>query len=176
MILVCDTREQKMLDFSGIEGIEKIEELGLSYGDYSAIVHECPVPIIFERKAFGDLWGTMTSGHDRFKREMQRAKDDGIKLILMIEGTYSDVWNGFDKSSYDGQSMLKKLAMMYVRYDLEYVFCESRRVMARRIADTFLAVERNWTKENSKTISNLGVNSPNRCIDSQASFGEEIIP
>lgn len=145
-----DTREQKPLDFSGIEGVKKVEVMTLSYGDYSGIVHGHPVPILFARKAFGDLWGTMTTtdGHKRFKAEMQRAKDASMKLVLIIEGSYSDVWNGFDKSAYDGVSMLKKLATMYTRYDLEYVFCESRRVMARRIADTFYAIERNWAKEN----------------------------
>lgn len=138
-----DSREQKTLDFEGIEGVEKVETMGLSYGDYSAIVHGKPVPLIFERKGFSDLWGTMTSGYDRFKREMERAKADNVKLILIIEGSYSDVWNGFERSKYDGASMLKKLATLYVKYDLEYVFCESRRVMARRIADTFYAIERN---------------------------------
>ena len=140
--MITDSREQAKLDFSGIEGIEKVETLSLPYGDYTAIVHGKSVPIVYERKAFGDLWQTMTSGYDRYKREMERAKDDAIKLILIIEGSYTDVWNGFERSKYDGESMLKKLATLYVKYDHEYIFCESRRVMARRIADTFLAVER----------------------------------
>ena len=62
MILICDTREQKCLDFKGIEGIEKIENMALAFGDYSAIVHGRPAPIIFERKGISDLFGTMTSG------------------------------------------------------------------------------------------------------------------
>lgn len=142
MVIIWDSREQKNLDFSGIEGVEKVEEMALAYGDYTAIVHGRPVPIVWERKGFSDLWGTMTSGYDRFKREMERAKADNIKLILAIEGTYSDVWNGFERSQFDGPSMLKKLATLFVKYDLEYHFCESRRVMARRIADTFYAIER----------------------------------
>lgn len=140
-----DSREQLELDFSGIEGVEKVEKVCLAYGDYTAIVHGNPVPLVFERKGFADLWGTMTSGYERFKKEMERAKVDNVKLILIIEGTYTDVWNGFERSQYDGGSMLKKLATLYTRYDLEYVFCESRRVMARRIADTFYAVERGYS-------------------------------
>lgn len=145
MVIISDTREQNELDFSGIEGVEKVEVMGLAYGDYTALVHSKPVPIVFERKGFSDLWGTMTKGHDRFKAEMERAKKDNVKLILIIEGTYSDVWNGFERSAFSGQAMLKKLAMMYTRYDLEYVFCESRRVMSRRICDTFHAIERNFS-------------------------------
>lgn len=120
----------------------------LSYGDYSGIVHEKAVPILFCRKGFSDLWGTFstTDGHRRFKNELERAKSDGMKLVLIIEGSYTDVWNGFERSQFDGPSMLKKLATLYTKYDLEYIFCESRRVMARRIADTFYAIERNFKK------------------------------
>ena len=89
----------------------------------------------------------MTNSYDRFKREMERAKKSEFKLILAIEGTYTNVWNGYDHSQFSGESMVKKLAMLQVRYDIETWFCESRRVMSRRIADLFLAVERNWAKE-----------------------------
>ena len=145
-MIISDTREQMGLDFKDIEGIESVEELALPYGDYTALVNKRPIPIVFERKSFSDLWGTMTGGYERFKKEMERAKTDNVKLILIIEGSYTDVWNGFERSTFDGSSMLKKLATMYVKYDQEYIFCESRRVMARRIADTFLAVERNYAK------------------------------
>jgi ERCC4-type nuclease len=146
VIIVQDTREQKPLDFSNIEGVEKVEVMTLSYGDYTAVVHGRPVPILFARKGFSDLWGTFstTDGHRRFKAEMQRAKDANMKLILIIEGTYSEVWDGFERSQYDGPSMLKKLSTLYTKYDLEYIFCESRRVMARRIADTFYSIERGF--------------------------------
>lgn len=144
MVIISDTREQKELDFSGIEGVEKVEKIGLAFGDYTAIVHEKPVPIVFDRKGLGDLFGTMTSGYERWKREMARAKEANFKLILIVEGSYTDVWNGTEHSKFSGESMIKKLHMMQVRYDLETVFCESRRVMARYIAGLFLAVERNY--------------------------------
>lgn len=142
MILICDTREQKLLDFKGIEGIKEVVIDTLPYGDYTALINEKPVPIVFERKGISDLFGTMTSGYARFKAEMARAKESNMKLILIIEGSYTDVWQGIPHSQFDGDSMLKKLATLYVKYDLEYIFCESRRVMARRIVDTFSAIER----------------------------------
>ena len=148
MVILSDTREQAGLDFSGIEGVEKVEIIGLAYGDYTALIgkERKPVPIVFERKSFSDLWGTMstTNGHRLHKEKIRKAELDNVKLILIIEGSYSDVWNGFERSSYDGPTMLKKLATLYTKYDHEYIFCESRRVMARRIADTFYAVERNY--------------------------------
>lgn len=147
LVITCDTREQKMLDFSGIEGVDKIEEFGLAYGDYSAVIDDKPVPIVFERKGLGDLFGTMGAGYERYKKEMGRAKDANVKLILLIEGTYTDVWNGTERSQISGESMIKKLHTLYVKYDHEFWFCESRRVMARRIVDTYSAVQRCWLKE-----------------------------
>jgi len=147
VVIVTDTREQRVLDFKGIEGVDKVENMALSFGDYTAIVHDKPVPIVIERKGIGDLWGTMTSGYDRFKREMERAKSANMQLILAVEGTYTDVWNGFERSQFEGHSMVKKLAVMQVRYDLQTWYCESRRVMARRIVDLFSAVERNYKHE-----------------------------
>lgn len=146
MIIIQDSREQLELDFSGIEGVEKVEKIGLPFGDYTAVVHDKPVPIVFDRKSLGDLFGTMTSRYDRWKREMQRAKEANFKLILIVEVTYSTVWNGYEHSQFSGESMIKKLHMLQVRYDLETVYCENRRVMARYIAGLFGAVERNWGK------------------------------
>ena len=147
MVLIVDSREQLPLDFKDIEGIDKIEENALSYGDYAAIVHDKLVPIMVERKGLNDLFGTMTSGYQRFKDEMERARLAQHKLILAVEGTYTDVWNGIEHSQFDGQSMVKKLATLEVKYDLSTWFCESRRVMARRIVDLYSAVERHWTKQ-----------------------------
>lgn len=101
------------------------KKIGLAYGDYTALVHGKPVPIVFERKGFSDLWGTMstTDGHRLHKEKIRKAEVDNVKLILIIEGTYTDVWNGFERSQYDGQTMLKKLATLYTKYDHEYIFC-----------------------------------------------------
>lgn len=147
MRLICDTREQRVLDFRpGV--FDEIIRSTLSVGDYGAEINDARAPLAFERKGLGDLFSTLgSSEYDRFKREMQRAKDSGIKLVLLIEGTMREVADGYERSTFDGDSMLKKLATLYVKYDLEYHFCCDRRVMARRIEDTFQAVERLWKKE-----------------------------
>jgi len=149
MLIIADSREQKVLDFEGIKGVDKVESMGLAYGDYSAIINGKPTPIVFERKSTADLFSTLTVDHDRFKREMERAKNDNITLILTIEGSYTDVWNYEPRGNFDGESMIKLLSTMLVKYDMQSWFCESRRVMARRIVDTFLAIERSW-------LSNVG--------------------
>jgi len=171
LVITSDTREQLELDFSGINGVDKVEKVGMAFGDYGCVLNDKVVPIVIDRKNLSDLFGTMTSGYDRWKKLMARAKEANFKLILAVEGTYSDVWTGVVYSKFSGESMIKKLAMLYVRYDLDCWFCESRRVMARRIVDLFAAVDRNYSKENSKTIANLGASSAIR----PSTFGAQSI-
>ena len=143
MKLKIDSREQKKLEFR--EGIfSEIVVEGMPVGDYMAEINGVEIPITFERKGFSDLWGTMTSGYPRFKRELERAKEFGLTVILLIEGSMRDVSKGFERSQYSGDSMLKKLAMLRVRYDLEYHFFNDRREMSRFIEEIFDACNRNY--------------------------------
>lgn len=149
-ILVCDSREQKCLEFRKDVFDEVIVE-GLPFGDYWNFWRfddgtEKTIPICFERKGLGDLFGTMGKGYERFKKEMERAKEAKFHLILIIEGSIRDVNRGYEHSSIKGESMLKKLAMLRVRYDLEVLFFEDRKSMARWIEEVFSAVERNYSK------------------------------
>jgi ERCC4-type nuclease len=142
LLILCDSREQAPLDFSTYQEVDKVEVVGLPFGDYTAVLDGSPVPVCFERKSIADLWGTMTSGYERFRKEMLKAKECGHKLILITEGTYSDVANGFDRSKFSGDSMLKKLHTLYVKYDLEWFPCDSRKAMAHHIVSTFSAILR----------------------------------
>ena len=102
------------------------------------------IPLIFERKSLGDLFGTMTQGYKRFKEEMKRAKSKGYQLILIIEGNMGTIKLGTPYSKFSGEAMLKKLAMLRVRYDLEYHFFNDRIEMRRFVEDIFSAVNRNF--------------------------------
>ena len=149
LVLKVDSREQKPLEFR--DGVfDEIVTEGLPVGDYWAELNGKELPICFERKGLGDLFGTMTSGYERFKHEMKRAEEAGLKLVLLIEGSMREVAGGYEHSQYSGDSMLKKLAMLYVRYDLECHFFNDRREMARYIEEVFSAVRRNYKKEDNQ--------------------------
>lgn len=125
---------------------------GLPFGDYWNLWRyedgtEITVPIAFERKGFGDLYGTMTAGYPRFKRELELAKDNKFSIILLIEGSMREVAGGYHHSKFTGDSMLKKLAMLYVRYGLEFHFFNDRRSMSRYIEEVFSAVHRNFKEK-----------------------------
>lgn len=147
-VLTTDSREQLPLEFR--PGLFDKYEVGcLAFGDYGMFIDRgelIPVqaPIVFERKGLGDLFGTMGKGYDRFKAEMERAKELKVHMMLTIEGSIQDVWKGYEHSSISGDTMLKKLAMLRVRYDLEVHFFNNRREMARFIEEIFLAIVRNY--------------------------------
>lgn len=150
--ILSDSREQAPLSFNKDKFDVVIE--AVPFGDYWCEIPNTEgsftqIPICFERKGLGDLFGTMGNGYDRFKREMERCKEAKFHMILVVEGTLSEVLRGYKHSSIEGKSLLKKLAMLRIRYDLEVLFFEDRRSMARWIEEVFDAVHRNYLKPKS---------------------------
>lgn len=83
--ILVDTREQLPWIFHSIPTSRK----KLKYGDYALRGMEkiCAV----ERKSVEDMAGTMTSGLRRFMKCARGAAKSGMRLILVVEGTYEDV-------------------------------------------------------------------------------------
>lgn len=156
MKILTDTREQTPLDFEvGTHNITEVKRVALSVGDYMAEFEDGYRPSFsFERKSIGDLFGTMTAGYERFKKEMQRAKEARIKLFLIVEAGLSDVYSGYEHSSWDGESMVKKIYTLRLRYDLETIFCQSRWESKKHIAEFFEAVGREYAR--AKKLGKVG--------------------
>ena len=155
MILLTDTREQAPLDFKVGGAVSSIRVEGLPFGDYWAETEwgEC-MKVCFERKSLADLWGTLTNAdnHARFKREIERAKAEDFSFLLVIEGTFTGVLEGFGRSEFKGESMAKMLFTMWVRYNVYPVFCQSRKEMAKFIVETFEAYGRENCKRTKKGL------------------------
>lgn len=74
--ITIDTREQKPINLIDCEvSIEKLE-----FGDYSS-----DRLLSVERKSLSDLVSTLSSGFDRFNREILRAKEAGGYLVVVTE-------------------------------------------------------------------------------------------
>lgn len=150
MVILVDSREQDELTFSSFGEVLDIRRVGLPFGDYGALYTdksgEHKSPIFFERKSLSDLWGTLTNDerHVRFKNRINEAKEVGAKLILAIEGSDADVMAGIDRSKFSGESMMRMLMTLWVRYDLEPMFCSSRPLMAWRMVNLWASWERNY--------------------------------
>lgn len=150
MVIVCDSREQRCLDFSLFPGVTATKVEALSFGDYTCEFEGklagMRTPIVWERKSISDLWGTMTQGYPRFRKEITRAKDANTRLVLIVEGNYQDVLHGFERSEFTGDSMAQKLATLWAKYDLETWYAGSRKLMARMIYEAACAIGRGYAK------------------------------
>lgn len=145
--MITDSRERSWDHIRNVweaKGIDYyIKDKGLKTGDYSIAVktpkgevisfHD---KVVIERKAcLTELCGNLTdnrdsSGKNRFIRELERAKKDGIKLILLIEDAdgYDKALRGFfreDKPSRMNSNGFIGMLMAYkARYDFEIVWLD----------------------------------------------------
>lgn len=143
--LVTDTREQTPLPF------KKTVVKKLDFGDYGCEVNGELLPVVFERKNPADLLSTITSGHDRFKREMIRANEAGFKFIMLIECSYTDFTEKKFAGAYHHKLrpdiFIKILHTMIIRYNLEFVFCKDRSEACHYVRNYFNALVSEYDKE-----------------------------
>ena len=83
-----DTREQKPLKFDFQTQIQT-----LKYGDYAFSNSKLSMNTYIERKSITDFIGTMSGGYERFKREVDRAKEDNANLVVLVEEDISNCLN-----------------------------------------------------------------------------------
>ena len=77
-----------------------------------------------------DLIGTITSGHNRFKKEIVRASTSKIPFYILVEESYFNIINKTFEHAYNtkikGFVIAKILATMQVKYNLNIVFFNNR--------------------------------------------------
>ena len=148
MIVMIDTREQAPIPFKVESNISRVENIGLLFGDYQCMLENgTTIPIAFERKSTQDLYGTLTAGIERFKRELERAKAHNFQLYLIIEDTLTEVLKGVGYSKVEPDSLVKTIFTFKVKYGLEPVFCRDRVEMRRYMIETWEAWGRNFSKK-----------------------------
>ncbi len=81
-VIFTDTREQNPLDFDATTRTK-----GMPFGDYRI----AGSLIYVERKSLSDAWGTLTGGFDRFEREIIRAQEAGVYLVILIESPFTSL-------------------------------------------------------------------------------------
>jgi len=148
LILQIDSREKLPLEFEVNGNVSRIETVGLLFGDYQAMLEDgTPIPISFDRKTPQDLYATLTSGNERFKREVERARKHNFTLYLIIEGSLSEIASGVGYSKVEPDTLIKTLFTFKVKYGVEPIFCNNRAEMKRYIIETFESFARNWRKK-----------------------------
>ena len=143
--MIVDTQEKEWFHIANVWDIKKVKykKRHIKTGDYSIEIKTSKGEVInfedkivIERKAcLTELCGNLTdnrdsSGKNRFIRELERAKKDGMKLILLIEDAdgYDKALKGFfreDKPSRMNSNGFIGMLMAYkARYDFEIVWLD----------------------------------------------------
>lgn len=126
--ILVDTREQRPL-FKGNE----FKRHALYVGDYTTtkLIDRFHI----ERKSPEDLYGTITSGHYRFRNELLRADQNDIKLVMVVESRKKDfVKKLFDRrkiTKLSSEHIEKIINTVEKKYGLEIVWCSSREAAKR---------------------------------------------
>lgn len=95
--VIVDTREQAPFHFTGIktdEGLDLIIPLvhrGLASGDYS--IEGLETLISVERKSLRDFYGSISSGRDRFEREIARLNSGMAVAHVVIEASWDEIFH-----------------------------------------------------------------------------------
>lgn len=133
---------------------KQFDELGVKYfrsklyvGDYQSMDNARLV--IDRKKDLQELCGNVCQQHERFKAELIRAMEQGIKIVILCEHgpdikSIEDVWfwqnprkhkviwktvNGqrvrtvMSDKAVDGNQLYKSLCTIRDRYNVDFVFC-----------------------------------------------------
>lgn len=154
MQIMIDTREKqhaikRILSEFEKHGIQSISSK-LYVGDYMSL--DNPRLIIDRKQNLQELCGNVCQQHERFKRELLRAMDAGIQLIILVEhgqgiNNIEDVYfwknprkhevrfrtvNGkkeryvVSTKAVDGNQLYKSLCTIRDRYNVRFEFCEKK--------------------------------------------------
>lgn len=128
-VILIDTREQKPIEFAYSRRIK------LEVGDYTSVAHHNKLHL--ERKAPGDLYGTLLKGHRRFRAELRRAQDYNITLIMIIECSeekfYAKKWPGSKYCRVEAVTLQRIIRTISFKYKLKFIWCPSRLAMKKTV-------------------------------------------
>ena len=140
MMIQIDTREHKW-ELARIQ--RQLSALGcktivskLYVGDYQSL--DNPRLVIDRKKDLQELCGNVTQQHERFQRELIKAQEAGIRLIILVEHG-DDIQSLEDVYFWDnprlsespkattGKSLYRSLCTIRDRYNVRFEFCTKRK-------------------------------------------------
>jgi len=119
--IVVDSREQLPL-WKTNTVVKKLD-----VGDYSIEGYEDKISV--ERKSLADLYGTLGSGHKRFKAELQRAESYeyfGIVVDGSFTSAYKKDFPGSYHSKMKGFVITAIIFTLHVKYKIPIFFAQDR--------------------------------------------------
>lgn len=134
----------------------------LDFGDYAATAtlpggrplldlssRVRPLCVIERKMDLDELAMCLTRGRDRFRREMERAKDAGATVWLLVEnGNWEALLAGRYRSRFQPKAYLGSLVAWSVRYGMRVLFCDEltapiliREILYRDLKERLLSGE-----------------------------------
>lgn len=113
--IVIDSREQILLNFTRFES----ERGTLQTGDYS--IRGMELRFSVERKSIADAVASLTTGRERFERELHRLRGFDFARLLIV-GTESDIEQHRYRSKASPRSILHSLQCFEIRYRVPVVW------------------------------------------------------
>lgn len=143
--IIVDSREQLPL-FAGFK------KEALICGDYTTVRLKNIFHI--ERKSLADLYGTLTSGNQRFKRELFRAAWHRISIVVYVEGTYDAFINKrFPKGNerkFSKEGLEKLVAAFERTYFLQFVWHKNRMECCKAVEKRLKDEETSFLAQNKR--------------------------
>ena len=146
MVIQIDTREhkfelariQRQIERQGVKTINS----KLYVGDYQSL--DNPRLVIDRKQDLQEICGNVCQQHERFQKELMRARDAGIHIIILCEHgpditCLEDVyfWDNprLQKSpkATTGETLYRTLCTIRDRYEVEFEFCDKRQTGKRII-------------------------------------------
>ena len=148
MVILIDSREKAraikdiVAEFDS-RGIKHYSSK-LFVGDYMSL--DNPKVIIDRKQNLTELTSNVCQDHERFRRELQRAKDAGIQLIILVEhgkgiNCLEDIifwenprrhkrikkdgkWQTVETKAMKGETLYKVLQTQQRKYGVKFEFCD----------------------------------------------------
>ena len=130
MRIIVDSREQAPFSFNGFNC--EVKSGTLSSGDYSIAGFEDIVAI--ERKSLPDFISCLTTGRERFMREMERLR--GFQsAVIVVESPFSDLASGRYRSKLDSKIAVQSVISIMQNYRMPFFFAETRKEAEKFVFD-----------------------------------------
>ena len=121
MKIIVDSREQYPFSFAGYAC--ELEKGALATGDYSLAHLESQIAV--ERKSLDDLVGCLTSGRERFIRELERARGMAA-FAVVVEADWAELAEGRYRSRMAPAAAVASVLSLSMRNRVPFHFCGSR--------------------------------------------------
>lgn len=140
-MIIVDTREKKWEHIKSWFTKNNIEYAcrKLDVGDYMS--SECATISIDRKRNLVELSRNLTNkaDHSRFWKEVRRAREQKIKLVVLCEHggkikSIQDVAQWYDKySGVSGRHLMDEIYRVHIAWGVEFLFCNKRQTAKKII-------------------------------------------